>query len=349
MSTGSSRGHGRRRVTRRSFLRTSLTTIALGVPGIGLAARAVKAAGTPIVLRFGSGQPLGHANIRAMELFRDELGKLSSGGFKVEVYPAGQLGGITEGMEATQVGTQQMQVGTPATVAPIVKELDVMSLLFVAGSEEKLFAAVDGDFGQYIGAAAERAGLKPLAWWAAGSRNFLNNRRPINTPDDVKGLKIRVIGSPVWIKSMTALGANPVTMDYSEIYSALQSNVVDGYENLFTDVDKSGMYNVVKYLSLSRHLFDIFTVYINKKLFDGLSTEQKQMVMQAMNTATAFQRKAQTADGQQSLQKLRGVMQVNDVSDANRRLFAEKVQPVYAEMEKTLGKDLVDRAIKAMR
>ena len=340
---------GRQQVSRRSFLETSLKVMAMGVPGAALAATATRAAGAPVVLRFGSGQPLGHANIRAMELFRDELGKLSGGQFKVEVYPAGQLGGITEGMEATKVGTQQMQVGTPATVAPIVRELDVMSLLFVASSEEKLFAAVDGEFGQYIGAAAERAGLKPLAWWAAGSRNFLNNKRPINTPDDGKGLKIRVIGSPVWIKSMTALGANPVTMDYSEIYSALQSNVVDGYENLFTDVDKSGMYNVVKYLSLSSHLFDIFTVYINKKLFDGFSEDQKKIVMQAMNTATVFQRKAQAADSQQSLQKLRGLMQVNEVSSANRRLFAEKVQPVYAEMEKSLGKDLIDRALKAMR
>ncbi|HYL79373.1 MAG TPA: TRAP transporter substrate-binding protein [Candidatus Acidoferrum sp.] len=323
--------------------------MALGGSSVALVAGAAKAAGAPIVLRFGSGQPLGHANIRAMEMFRDELSKLSGGQFKVEVYPAGQLGGITEGMEATQVGTQQMQVGTPATVAPIVKEMDVMSLLFLAGSEEKVFAAVDGEFGRRLGAAAEKAGLQPLAWWAAGSRNFLTNKHPISTPDDLKGLKIRVIGSPVWIKSMAALGANAVSMDYSQIYSALQSNVIDGYENLFTDVDKSGMFQVVKYLSMSSHLFDVFTVYVNKKLFDGFTPEQQKMVAQAMRTATDWQRKAQAADSQKSLEKLRGVMQVSQVSDANRKLFADKVQPVYAEFEKTLGKDLIEQAIKAMR
>jgi tripartite ATP-independent transporter DctP family solute receptor len=339
----------RRPFTRRSFLQTSLRVMALGAPSAALMAGATKAAGAPIVLRFGSGQPLGHANIRAMEMFRDELGKLSGGQLKVEVYPAGQLGGITEGMEATQVGTQQMQVGTPATVAPIVKEMDVMSLLFLASSEEKVFAAVDGEFGRRLSAAAEKAGLKPLAWWAAGSRNFLTNKHPINTPDDLKGLKIRVIGSPVWIKSMAALGANAVSMDYSQIYSALQSNVIDGYENLFTDVDKSGMFQVVKYLSLSSHLFDVFTVYINKKLFDGFSPEQQKMVAQAMKTATDWQRKSQAADSQKSLEKLRGVMQVSQVSDANRKLFADKVQPVYAEFEKTLGKDLIEQAIRAMR
>ncbi len=349
MSDRSITAAGRRVYTRRSFLQTSLGVMALGAPSAALVAATAKAAAAPIVLRFGSGQPLGHANIRAMELFRDELGKLSGGQFKVEVYPAGQLGGISEGMEATQVGTQQMQVGTPATVAPIVKDMDVMSLFFLASSEEKVLAAVDGEFGQRLQAATERAGLKPLAWWACGARHFLNNKHPINTPDDLKGLKIRVIGSPVWLKSMAALGANAVSMDYSQIYSALQANVIDGYENLFTDVDKSSMYQVVKYMSLTSHLFDIYTVYINKKLFDGFSPEQQKMVTQAMKTATDWQRKAQIADSQKSLEKLRGVMQVNPVSDANRKLFADKVQPVYAEFEKTLGKDLIDQAMKAMR
>ena len=340
---------GQRLFTRRSFLQTSLGVMALGATSAALAPAATRAAGAPIVLRFGSGQPLGHANIRAMELFRDELDKLSGGQFKVEVYPAGQLGGITEGMEATQVGTQQMQVGTPATVAPIVKEMDVMSLLFISSSEEKVFAAIDGEFGQRLGAAAERAGLKALAWWACGARHFLNNKRPINTPDDLRGLKIRVIGSPVWVRSMAALGANAVSMDYSQIYSALQSNVIDGYENLFTDVDKSSMYQVVKYLSLSSHLFDVYTVYINKKLFDGFTPEQQRVVAQAMKTATDWQRKAQAADSQKSFEKLMGIMQVNQVSDANRKLFMDKVQPVYAEFEKTLGRDLIEQAMKAMR
>ena len=132
-----------------------------------------------------------------------------------------------------------------------------MSLLFLAGSKEKVFAAVDGEFGKRLSAAMEEVGFKILAWWDAAPRHFLNNRRPINTPDDLKGLKMRVQESPVWVKSMTALGANPVALDFKELFSALQQNVIDGYEGIATDVDKQSMYQEVKYMSLSSHLFDV--------------------------------------------------------------------------------------------
>jgi tripartite ATP-independent transporter DctP family solute receptor len=283
-----------------------------------------------------------------MEVFKNELAKLSGGQFKVEVYPSSQLGSFRECMEAVQLGTQQMQVATPSVAAPFVKKMDVMSLMFLAGSTEKAFAAVDGEFGKRLNAAMEEADFKILGWWDGGVRHFLNNRRPINTPDDLKGLKIRVIESPVWIKSMVALGANPVAMDYKEIFSGLQQNVIDGYENIVVDVDKNSMYQVVKYLSLSSHVFDITCSYINKKLFYGFTPEQQKMVTEAMRTATAFQRKTMAADSEESQKKLRNLMQVNDISPANRKLFADKVRPVYRDFEKDLSKDIIDEAIKAM-
>jgi tripartite ATP-independent transporter DctP family solute receptor len=304
--------------------------------------------GAPIVLRFGAAQAPATANVRAMELFRDELGKLSGGQFKVEVYPSGQLGSFRETMEATQLGTQQMQVATPAIASPFARKMDVMSLLFLAGSKEKVFAAVDGDFGKRLSAAMEEVGFRILAWWDAAPRHFLNNRRPINTPDDLKALKIRVQESPVWVKSMTALGANPVALDFKELFSALQQNVIDGYEGLATDVDKQSMYQVVKYMSLSSHLFDVFGVYINKRLYDGFTPEQRQTVTEAMKTATLWQRRTQEADVAESQAKLRKLMQVNDISPADRKLFVDRVRPVFRDFERDLGKDLIDEAIKAL-
>ena len=335
---------GRGLVTRRSFLQSSLAVSALGALGITSA----RAATGPIILRFGAGQAPATANVRAMELFRNELAKLSGGQFKVEVYPSGQLGSFRECLEAVQLGTQQMQVMTPAIPALFAKKMDVMSLLFLASSTEKVFAAVDGEFGKHLNAAMEEAGFKILAWWDAAPRHFLNNRRPINTPDDLKGLKIRVMESPVWVKSITALGANPVAMEFKELFSALQQNVIDGYEGLVTDVDKQSMYQVVKYLSLSYHLFDVFGVYINKKLFGSFTPEQQKMVTEAMRTATLWQRKTQAADVEESQKKLKNLMQVNEISAANRKLFVDKVRPVYKDFEKDLGKDLIDEAIKAM-
>jgi tripartite ATP-independent transporter DctP family solute receptor len=344
MSTHAKDGEEQRPVTRRSFLQSTLAASALGALG----GTAANAATGQIILRFGAVQAPATANVRAMELFKTELAKLSGGQFKVEVYPSGQLGSFRECMEAVQLGTQQMQVATPAIAAPFAKKMDVMSLLFLAGSKEKVFAAVDGEFGKRLNTAMEEVGFKILGWWDTGPRHFLNNRRPTNTPEDLKGLKIRVIESPVWLKSMTALGANPVAMDYKELFSALQQNVIDGYEGIVTDIDKSSMYQVVKYLSLSYHLFDVFGVYINKKLFEGFTQEQQRMIADAMRVVTTWQRKTQAADVEESQNKLRKLMQVNEISEANRKLFAERVRPVYREFEKDLGKELIDAAIKAM-
>lgn len=331
-------------VTRRSFLRSSLALSAAGALGTTSA----QAATTPIVLRFGAIQAPTTSVVRAIEVFKAELARTSGDLFKVEIYPSGQLGSFREMMEATQLGTQDIVVATPAVAAPFAKKMDVMTLLFLASSKEKVFAAVDGEFGKRLNATMEDVGFRVLGWWDTGPRHFLNNRRPINTPDDLKGLKMRVIPSPAWVKSMTALGANPVAMDYKELFSALQQNVIDGYEGIVTDVDKSSMYQVVKYLSLSYHLFDVFGVYVNKRKFDGFTPQQQKMIADAMAVATTWQRKAQTQEIEESMVKLRSVMQVNEISAPNHQLFVAKVRPVYREFDNDLGKDLIDAAVKAM-
>ena len=331
-------------VTRRSFLRTSLALSAAGALG----ASPAKAATTPITLRFGAIQAPTTSVVRAIEVFKAELAKTAPDQFTVEIYPSGQLGSFREMMEATQLGTQDMVVATPAVAAPFAKRMDVMTLLFLANSKERVFAAVDGDFGKRLNTIMEDAGFRVLGWWDTGPRHFLNNRRPINTPDDLKGLKMRVIPSPAWVKSMTALGANPIAMDYKELFSALQQNVIDGYEGIVTDVDKSSMYQAVKHLSLSYHLFDVFGIYVNKRKFDGFTPQQQKLVTDAMAVATAWQRKAQTAEIDESMAKLRTVMTVNEISAPNRQLFIAKVRPVYKEFDNDLGRDLIEAAVKAM-
>ncbi len=370
---------GRHRVSRRSFLSASVGTLTLGLlagcaapasppPAQPTAAPAApkpssaaaapttaapaaapsKAAAGQVVLRFGCPVAESTTQVQAMKRFADELGKLSGGQFKVEVYPNLQLGSLREMMENTQLGTQQMALVTPAVAAPFVRKLDVMTLLFLGGSIEKVYAAVDGSFGKRLDDEAQKAGLKILGWWYAAPRQFLNNRRPINTPDDLAGMKIRVINSPVWVKSISAIGANPVALDFGEVYSAMQQNVIDGYENLATDVYRGKFYEVAKYMSLSYHLYDVFTVFVNKKLYDGFTPEQQKMVVQAMKSATDWQRPAQAADIEESQSQLRKLIAVNDISEANRALFKEKVKPVWSQFEQDLGKDLIDEAIRAM-
>jgi tripartite ATP-independent transporter DctP family solute receptor len=332
-------------ISRRSVLKTSLAIAATGTfAGISRPAKSAT-----ITLRFGNVQAPSHANSRAQDVFKTELEKLSGGQLKVENYPNGQLGGIRPQVEATKAGIQEMVVSNPAMMSTFAKDMDVMNLLFLPKSQQKVWDAVEkGELGKRLASNAEASGFVLLGWWALGGRNFLNNKRPINVPDDLKGLKMRVQVSPVWVKSMQAMGANPISMDFVEVYGALQTGVIDGYENLFADVYKGKFYEVVKYMSLSEHQYDLFNVFINKSMFDGLTADQQNMIRTAMKTATDWQRKAQEADQLEAQEKLKTLLAMNEVSPENRKLFAEKCKPVWVESEARLGKDLVDLAIKEM-
>jgi tripartite ATP-independent transporter DctP family solute receptor len=331
-------------MSRRTFVKASLGTAAgTWLTSRGSSARAQSARAT--TLRFGGPMPLTTNYGQAMVKFGDELAKLSNNQIKIEVYPSNQLGGLKDMLTAVQLGTQSMVIATPAWVSNFAKQMDVFSLLYIAKSEDKLFKALDGPFGKRMAAYTEPAGLKVLNWWNSGPRHMLNNARPINAPADMKGLKMRVQSSQVWLESMRALGANPITLDFPEVYLALQQNTIDGFENPAPDIAAGKFYEVGKYLSLTAHTFDIFVVIINKKLWDGFNPEHQAMIAQAMQNTTEWQRTAQTAEVKAALDQLRGKMQVNDVSDADRQLFAKAVRPVYDKFAAKLGKDLIDQAI----
>jgi len=335
---------GKEPISRKRFLQLAIGAGATSL----LAGRSAGAAGPIIVLRFGAPSAPTSSQAKAMQMFGDELAKLSGNQFKVEVYPSNQIGGLREMLEAVRLGTQQMSIATPAWAANFAKKMDVMSLLYLVGSYNRLFAALDGDFGKRLNVEMEGVGIKILSWWASGPRHMLNNVRPINVPDDLKGIKLRVQSSPVWVESIRALGGNPVALDFNEVYSALQQRTIDGYEGPPRDAYQLKMYEVVKYLSLTYHLIDVFGVYINKRLFDGFTPDQQKMVLESMKKATDWQRNQSSSEEQESLEALRKLIQVNEISAANTKLFQEKVRPVYARFEKDLGKDLIDEAIKSL-
>ena len=300
------------------------------------------------VLRFGGSQPMSTNYGKAMVKMSEEVAQRSQGRIIIQVYPDSQLGGLKEMVTAVQLGTQAMVMVTPTWIATYARPLDILSLLYLAKSQDKMFAALDGPFGQQLAGLVEPSGFKILAWWNSGPRHMLNNVRPINTPDDMKGLKIRSQTSQVWLQSLRALGANPVNLDYPEIYLSLQQHTIDGYENPANDVVGGKFYEAVKYLSLTAHLFDIFVVAINKRQWDKLSPADQQAMQESADIATKFQRQAETVEVAQALTLLRTKMQVNDVSDENRALFAAKLQGVNAAFEASIDKGLTEAAIKAL-
>ena len=327
-------------IKRRHFIKGSLAASAslLGMPA--------RAKAKPTVLRFGGPMPLTTNYGKAMLKFKEEAAKRSDNALDVQVYPSNQLGGLKDMVTAVQLGTQSMVMATPAWMAGFVRQLDVLSLLYLPATQERLFASLDGSFGDRLAGYAEAVGFKIVGWWNSGPRHVFNNVRPIHTPDDMAGVKLRSQTSQVWLQCLRGLGCNPISLDYPEIYLALQQHTIDGFENPAPDVVGRKFYEVSKYMSLTSHLFDIFIVSMNKRQWNGLSPADQKALTEAMEVATKFQREAELVDADEAVQFLRTKIQVNDVSESNRKLFADKVRPIYSKFDDIIGKDLIAQAVK---
>ncbi|HET7882456.1 MAG TPA: TRAP transporter substrate-binding protein [Acetobacteraceae bacterium] len=323
-----------RPIGRRAALASALAA-GLAAPAIAQRAR---------VLRFGSMLPADSIYHRACVMFGDELAKLSSNKLKVEVYPDSQLGTIPEMLSSVQVGSLQMTMAVSAWYSKFIKPLDAFTLPYLVGSADRLHAALGGALGQRVGEMGDAAGFQIIGYWLIGGRHIVNKLRPVNRPADCAGLKLRVINSQVYIQTFRALGATAVAMDPSELYLALQQGVVDGFEYPLPDLISYKFYEVSKYLSLDGHTTDFFLISINKGLWQGLSKDEQGMMAQAMKTAMDWQWREQPAEIETSLAKLRTLMQVNEISPADKALFVEATRPVYQQFEASVGKEFLDFA-----
>jgi tripartite ATP-independent transporter DctP family solute receptor len=328
-------------IARRKFLALAAGASALSIASPAIAQRAR-------TMRFGSMMPPDSIYHRACVMFADELAKLSSGKMKVEVFPSSQLGSIAEMLSATQVGSLQITLAVPAWYSKFMKPVDAFTLPYIVASPERLHATMDGSLGKEVVELGQAAGFQLIGHLLVGGRHIVNRQRPVNTPADCAGLKLRVINSQVYIQSFRALGASTVAMDPSELYLSLQQGVIDGFEYPLPDLISYKLYEVSKYLSLDNHTTDIFWISMNKGIWDGLSEEERGMVTQAMRTAMDWQWKEQPNEIAAALAKLKTLMQVNDITPENKALFVKATRPVYDQFQSSIGKDFLDRAVREL-
>ena len=332
------------RLSRRSFLKSSA---ALGAAG-AIGAPAAQAQGTK-TLKFGHMLPPDQVHHKAIAMFGDELAKLSKNTIKLDIFPSSQMGSIAEMLQSVQAGSLSMSMAVPAWYSSFMKPLDAFTLPYLVGNEDKLRPALEsGPLGHEISKMAEPAGFKVLGYLLLGARSVCNKQRAVNKPEDCKGLKLRVINSPVYLATFRALGANPVAMDPSELYLALQQGVVDGFEYPLPDLVAQRMYEVSKFLSLDRHTTDFFIITTSVKSWNGFSAQEQGWITSAMKTAADWQWKTQPQEIANALTKLRTLMTVNDISPENKKLFVEATKPVYAQFEPSIGKDFLNLAIKEL-
>ncbi len=271
----------------------------------------------------------GHPNTAAMDKFAELVEETTKGEIKVQVFHGGVLGTQPDAIEQVRIGAIEVGNFNLGPIGPMVKEANLVSLPFIFKSVPHMFRVLDGEAGDIMGKAMADAGIKPLAWVDAGARSFYA-QKPINTPADVEGLKIRVMNNNLYTSMISALGGNPSPMAFSEVQQALKTGVVDGAENNFPSFKNVGHYEVTTHYSLSEHLIIPECICVNTSKYDALSPELQAAVKEAAEKAALYQRELWAVQSDQARKDVEAAgIKVNEIAD--KAPFQSAMDAVYAE------------------
>jgi tripartite ATP-independent transporter DctP family solute receptor len=272
-----------------------------------------------------------------------EIVKARSGGkIKINVFGGGQLGKDTAVVSAMQGGTMDMCVMNSSLLAGVVKEMAVLDFPFVFANEKEAYAVVDGPFGKKLHALLEGKGLVGLSYWELGFRHFHNSKRPIAKLEDLQGLKIRVIETPIYVDFMKAMGANPVPLPYPELYGALEQGAIDGGTQPVINMTSAKLYEVQKYFSLTGHMYNPQSVIFSKKVWETLSTDEKKLLQESIDEAREYQRQISRERNAAGVAELKAKgMQINELPAAELAKMKQKAQPVVDKYTAQIGEPLV--------
>ena len=271
----------------------------------------------------------GHPNTAAMDRFAELVDEATKGEIKLEVFHGGVLGSQPDALEQVRLGAIEAGNFNLGPIGPVVKEANLVSLPFIFKSVPHMFRVLEGEAGQTIADAMAAAGLKPLAWVDAGARSFYS-QKPINTPADVEGLKIRVMNNNLYTSMISAMGGNPSPMAFAEVQQALKTGVVDGAENNFPSFKNVGHFEVTTHYSLSEHLIIPECICVNTGKFDALSAELQDAVRGAAEQAALYQRELWAVQSEQARKDVEAAgIVVNEIADKGP--FQEAMVKVYDE------------------
>jgi TRAP-type transport system periplasmic protein len=321
------------------------------ISGWGLVPRLYAA---PIEIKIGHGDsPDIYTSRKAASstVFKVLVETETGGAVEVKIFPAGQIGNEREMTEGVKLGTLQMAM-VSGPLANYFKEAQVLDIPYLFSSYPVAWKVLDGWFGKEMAAEClKKTGMRVLSYGQIGFRNFTNSTRAIKSPADLKGMKIRVMESPVYINLIKSMGASPTPIPWTETYTALQQKVADGQENPVTSIKFAKLYEVQKYLTMDGHTYGVDFMLINEKFFQTLPKDTQMIVKNAAVTAQNCGKGIDTIDSTLGIQFLKEKgMEVYSPSAKEKAMFREAAQkPVIEYLEKQIGKTWIDKVMKAVK
>ncbi|MDE3027400.1 MAG: TRAP transporter substrate-binding protein [Paracoccaceae bacterium] len=277
-------------------------------------------------------QPEGYPNTTALEQFVKDVNGTTGGRINAQVFNGGVLGDQPDAIEQVRAGALDFADFSMGPMGPIIPATNVLSLPYLFKGEDQMHRVMDGAIGKEFSAAMEKQGLVALAWFDAGARSFYNTKHPIETPADMKGLKLRVMDNDLYVQMVAQLGGNATPMAYGEVYQSLKTGVIDGAENNFPSYDSSNHYQVAKYYSVDDHLIIPECLCVSKASWDKLSPADQAAVQKAATGAAHLQRDLWAKQVKASEAKMIAAgVKINEVKD--KADFQKAMDPVYAKFE----------------
>jgi tripartite ATP-independent transporter DctP family solute receptor len=331
-------GNGMKRFTF-ALLLSMMSVIALNTPQ----------AEAKTILKLATVTPPHHAYALGAAEFARLVEEGTKGEVVIKVYPAGQLGsGERELLEGLQVGTIDMAVTATGPISNFVENMGVVDLPFLFVSPEQVDKVLDGPIGRQLLDDLAPVKIKGLAFFENGFRNFTNSKRPLLRPEDFKGLKFRTMENPVHLASVRQLGAQAVPMSWGEVYTSLQTHVIDGQENPIAIIYAYKLNEVQKYLSLTGHFYSPAPLTMSLKRFNDLKPEWEKLFLEAALKAAAFERKIIRDNEAKQVEELKKMGM--EVSTVNKAVFVEAMAPVYKTFfEKYAGWKQIVEKIRAAK
>lgn len=319
---------------RRYFMAGALSALSMSFSSVEAAAQS-----KPVTIRLGHVLTDSHSWHVASKGFAEQVARETQGRVNIQVFSGGQLGSEREVVEGLQIGTVQAGVIGSGSFQPIEPKMGIVELPYAWPTREKAFAAFDGDLGAALDKLLLAKNIVVLSWWENGYRHVTNSKRPINKPEDLKGLKIRVTPDKVRLDTFVALGAEPAPLAFGELYSALQQGVFDAQENPLSIIYGSSFFEVQKYLSLTGHVWGAACLVVSKSVWDRIGADDQKLVKTAAAKWRDEQRKMITESDADFTKKLEEKgMTINKVDTVP---FVSAVQPVWKSQEAIYGPEFM--------